>query len=199
MENCSFLMLLGRESHLQEQESICLGIRLVLTRRGLYALLIRKPLSRKQYLGKYKICFPFVIQNLLSMQGSVPTVAKLSQHNLTTQLRESFTMRTEKYRNPISVTLEWHLGIRILESFPDNGTFFFFGQPSTHSLSSGNSTVTFLLGNHYLLVSMDGSDLTPQFQAQPISMLYSPLAKMVGSGISIEPEKSNECQAWDRL
>lgn len=36
----------------------------ILTRCGLYALLTRKPLCRKQYLRKEKICFLFVIQNL---------------------------------------------------------------------------------------------------------------------------------------
>lgn len=35
MDNCSFLLLSGLENHIREQESICLGIKFVLTGVGM--------------------------------------------------------------------------------------------------------------------------------------------------------------------
>lgn len=50
--------------------------------------------------------------------------------------------------------------VSILESFPGVMALFggMGGQPSINS-TSGNRTMVFPLGNHFLLVSMDGSDL----------------------------------------
>lgn len=60
-------------------------------------------------------------------RAPAPTAAKLSKHTFNTQLRQSFTTKTKRCRNPSAVTLGWHQGICILKSFPNVMIPFFEG------------------------------------------------------------------------
>lgn len=117
--------------------------------------------------------------------GSSLTVAKLSKHNLTTQLKGSLLQWVfKKCRNPHSVTLGWHLGICNLESFPNLIALFFFldERPSSiHSPSSDDSTVILPLGNHFFVVSVKWSNHpTPP----PHSHIHTLILPSSGLGMS---------------
>lgn len=178
-----FWPCLGLESHSQEQESICLGTNFF--SQGMVICTARKEATRRrQDLGKQKICFPFVIQTLVYVG--------LCTHCGTPQLNQSFTTRTKIYRNPNYVT-GVASGYLVVWNLPrcDSPSFSWAKPISIPPLLA--IALWFCKTHQYLLVSMDGSNLTPKFwigdmtQGQPLGMFYPFWARMTGSGISIKP------------